>query len=492
MYLPARMLRPYALACLLAGGFALGCKFPSELRSEAARDAGTGGPELHEAQPLTAEPLLAQPLTAQPLTAEPLLAGPLMADARLTQRTLERAEQLIVGEKTFDLPPEDLPLPQASDLAQNRWRVAYRTKSGHFHVLYIVPGHAFPGPRVDALAWEKVPTFELARKKLYEEPALRTELFAAIRESRGDIGLAGFLFELADGQDDGEWVKAADTLNAPGKAELVRLLMPSLTALHTGTTRLRRAAQVCDLRSQPEALHARLLELTQLTPVPEPFAIAIMLRALIGALPKEAAALGCKLAQQLRRETAATDPLSAAAALAVLGSGVACPALNVILEADPCAPALRCTDQGPVNPHATSNQDEPLCTLAQIEVAKLAELARSARSLSDDAYSPAAAFAFAASQPSDATPLMRALSQAHARRRYRLSQPKSPACDGDPESVKDGASCNCSEASIRLAACRAASPASNVRVRTGTCAFALDDARKTLSQVQAARTPIIE
>ncbi len=414
-------------------------------------------------------------------TAPTATAAP-MDVASITPRTADKSETLVVGSRApFALPNEDLPLAVPPEMTRDANRIAYKTAKGKNRVVYAVGSGVFLGGLYDNVDWNKIPTFDAAFRDLYAKSASREALLKALKESKGDLGLAAALADVADLPDEGEWWKGADMLEAPGKAELTKRLAPVVTAPGKDTASLRRAVTVVDLHAQTGAIHARVEELLQKSPVPEPAAVGILLRALVKDQPKEAAALGCTALKGLNKETAVGNPLAAAAALAVLKGGGTCPEVKIILDAEPCATAARCSDKGPLSPLDTTTQEEPLCTKGQVEKAAEADLARTPRDLLHDEYSPAVAFAIAIL--GEATPPE--FQKAQARRLYKITQPKAPECDGE---IKDGTSCHCSEPILRSTACRSAGP----KVLTSGCAFVMDDAKKTVDKVTASKAPITQ
>jgi hypothetical protein len=416
----------------------------------------------------------------KPETTAPTATAAPVEVASITPRTAEKSETLIVGTRpAFALPAEDLPLPVPSEMTREGKRIAYKTGRGKNRVVYLVGASVFLGKVYDAVDWSKIPTFDEAVRDIYAKDGPREALFKAIKETKGDVGLGGFLADIADIPDQGEWWKGVDLLEAAGKGELTKRLAPVVTAPGKDTATLRRAVTVVDLHAQTGAIHARVEELLQKSPVPEPAAVGIMLRALVKDQPKEAAALGCTALKGMTKEGAAGNPLAAAAALAVLKGGGACPEAKIILDAEPCATAARCTDKGPISPLDTTTQEEPLCTKAQVEKAADADLARTPRDLLHDEYSPAVAFAIAIL--GDNTPPD--FQKAQARRLYKITQPKTPECDGE---VKDGTACHCSEPTLRSTACRSAGP----KVVTSGCAFMMDDTKKTIDKVTASKAPV--
>lgn len=272
-------------------------------------------------------------------------------------------------------------------------------------------------------------------------------------------------------------VSASDTLSAlePGK--------PSAGLLE--------AVKVADLRDPKRAprLAARLRELAPV--LTEPRALAAMERALAVSDKVEAAAIGCEILGRAPLEPSAgpdvdmagREALVEASLLAVANAKTACPHVASYLGKDPCRPFFRCNAEGPLTGRESSLQDEPLCASASLDEAVKKELARpTAEIVAADSGTRPALFAFASlvAQAKLPEPFLKA----HLRRRYALTQPKSPSCENG--GIEPGTPCHCEEATIRDQTCRNVEPGA---IHVGLCRFHVDDGKKTLSQVTASLAP---
>lgn len=267
----------------------------------------------------------------------------------------------------------------------------------------------------------------------------------------------------------------------------------ALSALEPGkpSAGLLDAVKAADLHDPKRAsrLAARLRELAPA--LPSPRALAVMERALAQSDKAEAAAIGCEILGRGPLEPSA-DPgvdmagreaLVEASLLAVANAKTACPHVASYLGKDSCRPFFRCNADGPLTGRESSLQDEPLCTSAALDDAVKKELARPVADIvAGDSGTRPALFAFASLVAQDKLP--ESFLKAHLRRRYALTQPRSPSCENG--GIEPGTPCHCEEATIRDQTCRNVEPGA---IHVGLCRFHVDDAKKTLSQVTATLAP---
>jgi hypothetical protein len=377
----------------------------------------------------------------------------------------------------LDIPSEDWPVSQASELAQKGGTVAYKTATGT-RLVYVAGNILVLGPKLKVLDWATAPSFEQARSELYQNgsDAQRAQILEATKADASPGALAAFLVSVAGIRDGGAWWKSYEALPESGKAKVVQGLAKEITGTEKPTLSLERAVLVVDLAAQSTSVLARLEAL--LLPgeeIASPLAVSVLLRAMLKEHPKEAGDLACRALTKER----ANATIASSLALTIAKTKTACPALLWVLEANPCAPDVRCTEAGPVGPQKPSMQTEGVCTTAQALAFVDQELLRSAHDVMSTGEPAASIFALAG-----APALPETFTRAHARRLYALAATTATApCSID---LKEGTACRCNEAILRDAACRSGEASS---YRSGACAFTLLDAKKTIASVVSTRIP---
>ena len=211
----------------------------------------------------------------------------------------------------------------------------------------------------------------------------------------------------------------------------------------------------------------------------------MLLRAVIANDKQAAAEIGCEVLAK-RAAGAGDDAMASlveAATLAIAAADATCPNPKLVesVLADPCVPYYRCGAAGPVSWSDTSKQDEPLCSKAELAKAIASEIERSPRDVLDGGTTRPGLFAYASLLSKDRVPA--AFVNAHARRRYALTQPAEPPCDSE---LAPSTACHCEEATLRLYACKQPE-ARNVHI--GVCRFDVDDKQKKIHNVVATPPP---
>lgn len=373
-------------------------------------------------------------------------------------------------------------------------RLAFVNAAGDVRVVHVLNGHAYLGPTVKApIDLRTAPDLDRSLGALFENAGeRRAQLVADVTKEKGEAALVRLLV-------DGASVEARDWDDAYAKlpeARAVEVKRGLATLLEKGkpVPGLRRAVVLVPLRdpARAQSLAERVHELV--TPVREPRATAVMLRALASVDKAQGAQLGCEVLGKRPLDTAdakgspeeidrpGRESLVEAALVAVAAGAAECPHVAAQLGDDVCLPYLRCGDAGPLSGREASMQDEPLCTKEQLAKAVSHELDRApADVVAITGGTRPQLFAFAALSATGKVP--ETVVRAHARRRYALVQPKEPPCE---TGVAPGTPCHCDEATIRDQTCR--QPVSS-SVQVGVCKFEVDDKQKKLLNVVASLPP---
>jgi hypothetical protein len=404
--------------------------------------------------------------------------------------------ELALAERVVALPSDELAAAARPNVMQDESgkRLAYVRAAGDVRLVYVVGGGVYLGPTAKApIDFAAAPDLDHALGGLFESAGeRRTQLVADVAKDKGETGVARMLVDGA-GVDGREWdeafAKLPDARAAEVKTELAALLEKGKP-----TSGLKRAVVVAPLRepARAPALAARIRELA--TPVREPRAVAVMLRALAAVDKEQAGQVGCEVLGRKPLDTANAkgtpeeiDPpgrevLVEAALLAVAAAGTDCADAAAHLGKEMCVPAVRCNEHGPLTGRETTKQDEPLCTKEQLAQAIAKELARTpADTLAAASGTRPQLFAFAIASGAGKVPP--GILMGHTRRRYAVAQPKEPECESG---VAPGTACHCEEAILRDQACR--HPEGNT-VHVGLCKFDIDDKQKKLFNVVAALPP---
>jgi hypothetical protein len=401
-----------------------------------------------------------------------------------------------VAERVVALPAGDLGDRAHPPVMQDdkHERFAYARDGGDIRLLYLVSGTAYLGPAVKApIDFASAPDRDHALGALFENAGpRRAQLVADVAKQLGQPGVARMLIDGA-GVDDPSWDDAFAKLPEANAAE-VKSGLASQLERGKPTTGLRRAVRLVPLRepARVPALAARVRELAET--MREPRASAVMLRALAALDQAQGGTVGCEVlgrkpldVTNAKGTPAEIDPpgrelLAEAALLAIANAGAECPHVAAMIGEDVCSPWFRCSDGGPLSGRETTRQDEPLCTSEQLGQAVAKDLARPAADvLAGNGGARPQLFAFASLAKAGKVPA--SITNAHARRRYPLTQPKAPECD---TSLSPGTPCHCEEAIVRDQTCR--NPESKV-VSVGVCKFEIDDKQKKLGNVVATPPP---
>jgi hypothetical protein len=373
-------------------------------------------------------------------------------------------------------------------------RFAYGRDAGDVRLLYLVAGNAYLGPIVKApIDFAAAPDRDHALGALFENAgARRAQLVADVAKQLGPPGVARMLIDGA-GVDDPSWDDAFAKLPEASAGE-VRSGLASQLERGKPSSGLRRVVSLVPLRepARVPGLAARVRELAD--PVREPRASAVMLRALASLDKVQGGMVGCEVLgkKPLDVTNAKGTPaeidapgrelLVEAAVLAIANAGADCPHVAAMIGDDVCSPWFRCNDAGPLTGRETTKQDEPLCTNAELGQAIAKDLARPAADVvAGTGGARPQLFAFATLAMAGKVPA--SITNAHARRRYPLTQPKAPECDN---SLSPGTACHCEEAIVRDQTCR--NPESKV-VSVGVCKFEIDDKQKKIANVVATPPP---
>lgn len=401
---------------------------------------------------------------------------------------------LTIGERTAPVPAGDLRLgatpPVDHDEAGTRF--SYVAADERIRVVYAVgdglyfakPGEAHAGKAPETLA---------ALGGLFEAATPRERFVSDVKKALGEPGLVRMLVDGADVEAP-EWPSTLASLPA-ARAEEVRSLLAETLEPGKPTRGMKRAVALlplAELAKRP-GFAARAAE--PRVQADQPRAAAAMIRALAAADAVAASSLACDALERAAGADAGAPPVDAegknllleAAALTLAKAapgGRTCPALSALL-ADACTPHVRCGADGPLTGRETTKQDEPLCSPPELGPIVLRELQRPIPEVvAGTSATRTTLFAYAALVASSAkdAALPAPFVLAHARRRYALSQPETPSCDG----AEIGRPCRCDEPMVRDQACRN-EPGGLVRV--GVCAFTVDDASKRITNVVASAPP---
>jgi hypothetical protein len=397
--------------------------------------------------------------------------------------------------KSAPVPVEDLGhggarVPVVRD--ESGKRLAYPLPGGGSRIVYVVGDALFLGPSSASVRGGGTNDFSIAPKlddalgAIFEHAGARRALAVTeVKKELGDGGVAKMLAASAHVDDpiwDEAFSKLPDAARADLKKQLARALEPGSPP--GGLARVVRFAALDD-RSRAHAWATRVREL--LDPVREPAAAAVLVRAIAKLDPAEGASLGChvlheKLVTKDAPDPGARESLAEAAAIAVAHGKGECDAAVDALGDNWCVSWFRCANGKPLTGGETTNQDEPLCTPAEVAAAIAAELERNP----DDVIAAASGtrtslFAYAALAAKNRVPPQ--FVTAHGRRRYALTQPKDPPCESG---VTPGTACHCDEPVIRDAACRHREGA---LVSVGVCRFDVDEKQKKIGNVVATLPP---
>lgn len=362
-------------------------------------------------------------------------------------------------------------------------RLAYALPGGGSRIVYVVGDSLFLGPSSAAVRGGGVIDFSSAPKlddalgAIFENAGSRRALAVTeVKKELGDGGVAKMLAASAH-VDDPAWDDAFAKLPEGARGDLKKHLAGALEpgSPAGGLTRAVRFAALDD-KSKTTAWAKKVREL--LDPVREPAAAAVLVRAIAKLDPAEGASLGCEVLNKKVKE----ESLAEAAAIALANGKGECAAAVDALGDNWCTSWFRCAKGKPLTGGETSNQDEPLCTAAELASMISTELERKP----DDVMAASSGtrtslFAYAALAAKNKVPP--AFIAAHERRRFPLTQPKDPSCESG---VTPGTPCRCDEPVIRDGVCRHRD-ASTVTV--GVCRFDVDDKQKKITNVVATLPP---
>jgi len=406
--------------------------------------------------------------------------------------------ELTVAEHVVALPSGELADAAHPQVMQDEKheRFAYVRGAGDVRLVYLVAGNAYLGPILKApIDFGSAPDRDHALGALFENAgARRAQLVADVAKQLGQPGVARMLIDGAS-VDDPSWDDAFAKLPAANATE-VKSGLASQLERGKPTSGLKRAVKLVPLRAPARAavLAARVRELAD--PVREPRASAVMLRALAALDKAQGGTVGCEVlgkkpldVTNAKGTPTEIDPpgrelLVEAALLAIANAnaGAECPHVAALVGDDVCAPSFRCNDAGPLTGREPTKQDEPLCTGEQLTQAIAKDLARApADVLAANGGARPQLFAFATLAIAGKVPA--SIANAHARRRYPVTQPKGPECDNV---LPPGTPCHCEEAILRDQTCR--NPESKV-VSVGVCKFEIDDKQKKIGNVVATPPP---
>jgi hypothetical protein len=371
-------------------------------------------------------------------------------------------------------------------------RLAYPLPGGGSRIVYVVGDSLFLGPSSAAVRgggtndFSNAPTLEFALGAIFENAGARRALAVSeVKKELGDSGLAKMLADSAH-VDDPEWDKAFAQLSGAARADLEKQLTRALEpgSPPGGLTRAVRFASLDD-KSRAGAWAKKVREL--LDPLKEPAAAAVLVRAIAKLDPGEGASLGCdvlhkKIVTKDASDAMARESLVEAAAIAVAHGKSECAAAVDALGENWCLSYFRCAKGKPLTGGETTNQDEPLCTAAELAQILASELERKPDDVMEaKTGTRAPLFAYAALAAKNRLPA--AFTTAHERRRFALTQPKDPLCESG---VTPGTACRCPEPVIRDGACRHRESAT---VSVGVCRFDVDDKQKKITNVVATLPP---
>jgi hypothetical protein len=404
--------------------------------------------------------------------------------------------ELTVSERVLALPSGELAAGAHPQVMQDERheRFAYVRGAGDVRFVYLMAGNAYLGPIVKApIDFRAVPDRDHALGVLFETAGeRRAQLVADVAKQLGQPGVTRMLIDGAS-VDDPTWDQAFAKLPEANATEVKNALASQLEP-GKPSSGLKHAVTLVPLREPTRApvLAARIRELAD--PVREPRASAVLLRALAAVDKPQGATVGCEIlgkkpldVANAKGTPAEIDPpgrelLVEAALLAIANAGAECPHVAAQIGDDVCVPSFRCNDAGPLTGRESTKQDEPLCTADQLTQAIAKDLARTpADVIAANGGPRPQLFAFATLAKTGKLPA--SITNAHARRRYAVSQPKEPECDN---TLSPGTACHCEEAILRDQTCR--NPESKV-VSVGVCKFEIDDKQKKISNVVATPPP---
>lgn len=397
--------------------------------------------------------------------------------------------------KTAPVPLNDLGhggprVPVARD--EQGKRLAYPVPGGGSRIVYVVGDSLFIGPSSSAVRgggttdFSNAPPLDAALGAIFEHADKRRALAVTeVKKELGDAGVAKMLAAAAH-VDDPAWDDALAQLPEPARIEtkkqLARALEPGSPP--GGLARAVRYAALDD-KSRAGAWATRVRE--SLDPVREPAALAVLVRAIAKVDPAEGASIGCdvlhrKVVTKEATDVGARESLVEAAALAVAHGKGDCDAAVDTLGQESCMSWFRCVKGKPLTGAEPTNQDEPLCTAAELAAVIGTELDRKPNDvMTASSGTRASLFAYAALAAKNRVPAW--FVTGHERRRFALTQPKEPACESG---VAPGTACRCDEPVIRDAACRHRESAT---VSVGVCRFDVDEKQKKLTNVVATLPP---
>jgi hypothetical protein len=365
-------------------------------------------------------------------------------------------------------------------------RLAYPLPGGGSRIVYAVGDGLYLGPSGPTVRgggqsdFSAAPPLDEALGAIFERAgARRAQAVVDVKKELGEAGVARMLGD-ASHLDDPAWDEAFGKLPEGARADVTKAVAATLEP-GKPVRGLARAVRLADLfdPSRAPAFAARIRELAAPgREIREPRAAAVLLRALAKIDRAEGASVGCELV--LRKPE---DPvLLEAATLAVARGGGDCEAVASALGDDACSPWFRCAGGKPLDGRESTQQDEPLCTTAELASAIEAELERTPDDvLAGEKGTRPGLFAYAALAGKSREPA--SFLTAHARRRYALTQPKAPPCD---PGLAPGTPCHCEESVVRDWACRHAESSS---ASVGVCRFEIDDEKKRLFNVVATPPP---
>jgi hypothetical protein len=383
---------------------------------------------------------------------------------------------------TFAVHEGDSPLPSpctAESLGGDRY--FYATTTG-YRIVYARHAEIFFGPVVKSVTdARQAPALDVGRNAVFAGDTRERTRIERMVEREPVAQQAEFAMDSVAVLDDERWDGRFTRLDATAQRSVrfrLRAFAQDRSATAKGLTRALRVAEFAKTEQEQDALVARMRGLGSMPEHDGELAAAILLRMTREPADRTAIRLNyaCEVVTEFAKVPAqAAGHVLVGSALALLVQArSACPAAATLLAANFCDPTVRCGAAGAITPGTTSNQDEPLCTLVELDQLAERELVRTAENLVAAPYAPVAGLAFALALQSNAAP--EDYTAAHARRRFAIRQPATPSCNA---ATVERTPCHCEPAALRDAACRSRA----IRQWVGSCAFELNITQQTISNV---------
>ena len=406
------------------------------------------------------------------------------AGARLSPRADGGADLVVDGWPLAGLSREDVAGRATIELSYvpGSDAVAFRTVDGKWVNLVALGPIVKRGPVADAPQ-----DFSAVVGGLVATDPDAANVLSQVRAAKGKTAVAAVLGKAAAAEGK-TWEERLEALSEEERRELVKVLEGALLDLTSPPRVVTRALALVDVAALPEEkLLARVEPAVISKDAKEPegtFVASVVLRVL--AQKKSAGKLACKglTSRTWKLDEPSPDRrlLLDAMLMAVANEDLDCPAVDALIQEEPCASTLRCGGLGPVLPNATSDQREPLCGPEALEKAVELELGRAPKAVLKDPHPGRTSGYALAAQVLGKRPPLADLEKRHARRLFTITQPKTPECDAISGLGKP---CHADESVLRDHACRNEGDT----IAVGTIKFRVSVEKKTIDGVETAPAP---